>query len=89
MVTSAEARAYKEHCGWLLKAAGITEPTSGEVRLRVCLYRPAKRGDLDNFLKILIDSLNGILYVDDAQVVEIHALRFEDKNNPRVEITEL
>ncbi len=30
---------------------------------------------------------NGICYKNDVQVVEIHARRFDDKHEPRVEIT--
>lgn len=33
------------------------------------------RPDLDNLLKLVLDSLNGIAYVDDAQVVESHACK--------------
>ena len=28
-------------------------------------------GDLDNFLKAVLDALNGICYVDDRQVVQV------------------
>lgn len=50
------------------------------------VYRPQRRGDLDNTMKAILDSLSGLLYVDDKQVIEIHAKRFDDKKNPRVEI---
>lgn len=60
---------------------------TGEVSIHVDVYRAAKRGDLDNMLKVLGDSLIGIAYVDDKQIVEIHARRFEDPKNPRVEVT--
>lgn len=33
------------------------------------------RPDLDNLLKLVLDSLNGVAYVDDAQVVESHATK--------------
>ena len=32
----------------------------------------------------MLDALNGIVYLDDSQVVEIHAFREDDKENPRV-----
>ena len=48
--------------------------------------RPQRSGDLDNRLKCLLDSLNGIAWSDDGQIVEIHAYRHDDKKNPRVEI---
>ena len=38
-------------------------------------------------MKVLLDSLTGVIWEDDSQIVEIHAYRYEDKNNPRVEIT--
>lgn len=33
--------------------------------------RPTKKPDLDNVCKIVLDSLNGLAYKDDSQVVEI------------------
>lgn len=35
------------------------------------IERPAKKPDLDNVVKILADGMNGIVWVDDAQVVEL------------------
>lgn len=84
-VVSAEARQYKEEVGWLVKAA-TSEWLTGPVALHVKVYRPQKRGDLDNCLKILLDSLKGVLFADDDQVVEIHAYRGDDKSNPRAEV---
>lgn len=50
------------------------------------VYRPKMIGDLDNRIKLILDSLNKLAFYDDRQIVEIHAFRFEDKENPRVEI---
>jgi Holliday junction resolvase RusA-like endonuclease len=58
----------------------------GEVALLITVFRPRKTGDLDNHLKVLLDSLNGVAYKDDKQVAEIFISRFEDKENPRVEV---
>ena len=42
---------------------------------------------MDNILKATLDSFNGLLYVDDSQIVKILAIRDDDKLNPRVEVT--
>ena len=52
-------------------------PTEGAVRVSLHIYRPAKRGDLDNRLKVCLDSLQGLVYADDKQIVELHAYRRE------------
>lgn len=80
-VVSAEAKAYKKDVS--LKGC---IPFPGPVALTVRLYRPQRSGDLDNRLKVLCDALNGHAWHDDKQVEEIHAYRFDDKTNPRVEV---
>lgn len=82
---TAQAVAYKEEVALRARLEGIT-PLDGAVVVTVDVYRPAKRGDLDNCLKVTFDSLNGIAWHDDSQVVEIHASRHDDKHNPRVEV---
>jgi Holliday junction resolvase RusA-like endonuclease len=85
VVRSREATAYKEYVALVCTVSGL-QPVSGDVCVSVDVYRPAKRGDLDNFLKVAIDSLIGYAYFDDAQIVELHAMRHESKDNPRIEI---
>lgn len=36
---------------------------------------PTKKPDLDNIVKSVTDALNGICYVDDCQIVNIHATK--------------
>lgn len=96
MVLSSEAKKYKRQVADLFNpnnsdpnAIPVTEqllPTDRAVGLSIDVYRPRKSGDLDNTLKAILDSLNGNLYEDDRQVIEIHARRHDDKDNPRVEI---
>jgi crossover junction endodeoxyribonuclease RusA len=85
MVISAEAKAYKAEVWGLAKEAGA-QLMAGELSLTMIVYRPAKRGDLDNYTKILADSLQGVLYDNDSQIVRILAERHDDKHNPRVEV---
>lgn len=83
--TSDEARSYKHVVAMLARADGVTQMT-GPVVLSVAIYRARKAGDLDNFLKILIDALQGVFYRNDAQITEIHATLHDDRHEPRAEV---
>ena len=39
------------------------------------LERPCKKPDLDNIIKSMMDGMNGIVYEDDAQVVDLHSTK--------------
>ena len=85
LVTSAIARQYRQEVGWLAKSKRLLL-MAGPLSLTFKFFRPRKAGDLDSLLKVLIDSLTGIVYTDDSQIVEIHAYRYDDKAAPRAEI---
>lgn len=86
VVVSDVARRYKQGVKGRSLTTGRPEPLAGPVVVSLVVYRAAKRGDLDNFQKVLLDALKGVAFVDDSQVVEIHARREDDKANPRVEV---
>lgn len=44
----------------------------------------SKKADLDNYIKALFDSANGILYKDDGQIAEIYAIKVYS-TSPRIE----
>ena len=48
-----------------------------------------KKKDLDNLVKFVLDSLNGLAYLDDGQVCSIKAAKFytNTSDNPRTEIS--
>lgn len=85
IVRSREANDYKAQVGWLCNVEGL-QPYTGNVSVSIDVYRPAKRGDLDNTMKCLLDALIGYAYLDDKQIVEIHAMRHDDRQDPRVEV---
>lgn len=35
------------------------------------LYRPTKKPDIDNLLKLLLDAMNGVVFLDDSQVTRV------------------
>lgn len=84
-ILSDVGRAYKEKVKESAKSQGA-HIISGNVSVTLNVYRPRKSGDLDNTQKGLLDSLSGIAWHDDNQIVHIEAFRHDDKLNPRVEI---
>lgn len=80
---SSEGKQYKQTVAALLH--GMT-PLEGNVVLHATIFRARKAGDLDGFFKGLLDAMNGIAYTDDRQIVELHAYREDDKDDPRVEV---
>ena len=63
-------------------------PFQGPVDIDVRLYFDSHRKhDIDNYGKLLLDSLTGVLWVDDDQIVAMRIEKFYDKDAPRIEIT--
>ncbi|MHA2274820.1 MAG: RusA family crossover junction endodeoxyribonuclease [Candidatus Kariarchaeaceae archaeon] len=50
------------------------------------VFRPAKSPDLDNYVKLILDALNGLLWEDDRYIVEMHSGKFYTTNQPRIEL---
>jgi crossover junction endodeoxyribonuclease RusA len=85
-VVSAEAKSYKQGVRLRALTEGFRKPLACPLVLSLVVYRPRKAGDLSNRIKVLEDALNGIAWIDDKQIVEIHARREDDASNPRVEV---
>jgi Holliday junction resolvase RusA-like endonuclease len=70
-----------------LKGSGHGKPTADPIALTCRFYRANGRtADLDNLVKLVTDALNGIVWKDDRQVVQLHASRFDRQERPRTEI---
>jgi Holliday junction resolvase RusA-like endonuclease len=82
---SKEGKDYCEAVRLIGQAQRI-KPVAGKVALTIHLFRPRKSGDLTNFFKVLEDSLEGILYENDRQIVEHHAFLHDDAENPRCHV---
>ncbi len=57
-------------------------------RVQACLSgleRPTKKPDLDNLAKSVLDALNGVVYLDDAQLVSLHITKVY-ASNPGVDV---
>jgi len=49
-------------------AMGSSEPLEG-------YERPTKKSDIDNYCKAVFDGMNGIVFLDDSQVVSLHSTK--------------
>jgi Holliday junction resolvase RusA-like endonuclease len=62
------------------------------VKVTIIMYQNDKRKrDIDNVLKILLDAMNGIIYIDDSQIIELNINKVcnAENNKIEIEITEL
>lgn len=67
---------------------GLNPPLLGSISLSARFYfKTRRKSDMDNFSKLLLDSMSGIVYEDDGQIDELILIRDYDKSNPRIEIT--
>jgi len=77
----------KEGYQWEAKSQYFGDPLKGKLWIVVRLFHKTKRAkDIDNYNKLLFDSLNGVVYDDDVQIVKLHLSKDYDKENPRIEI---
>lgn len=81
---------YKTDLGWQAKEAGYKYPADGPMEVTATAYILAggRDMDIDNLLKSFLDALNGIVWLDDKQVVQIHGNKIyvSEKWEERAEI---
>lgn len=64
------------------------EPMKGPLSIKLLFYRANKRrADLDNLMKAVVDALQGVVLVDDNQIVTALIHKRVDRERPRMEIT--
>jgi Holliday junction resolvase RusA-like endonuclease len=83
---SKNVRDAKDDIGWETREQYRGEPLAGPLKVEIRLYWPDRRKhDVDN-IKALLDALNGILWLDDGQIMDLHTTKAFDKEDPRVEM---
>lgn len=74
-VLSQEAKAYKNLIAWEAKnlwGSQIEEyPNQPWIVIINLRFKDKVRRDIDNYAKLILDSLTGIIWEDDSQVVEL------------------
>ena len=64
------------------------EPMRGPLSLKLSFYRAnRRRADFDNLTKAVVDALQGIVLLDDNQIVTALIVKKIDRKRPRVAIT--
>jgi len=59
----------------------VDKPLEGDLILNVTVViKNRNHGDLDNYVKLVSDALNGIAYQDDKQIKELHGYLYYDKD---------
>lgn len=85
-----EGKAIKKTYSAQAQAQWDIPPVSAPIALEANFYFQTNgKKDLDNHLKLLLDSLIGIVYEDDSQIVQLTLTKQVDKNDPRIEVTVL
>jgi crossover junction endodeoxyribonuclease RusA len=57
------------------------------VKVTIIMYQNDKRKrDIDNILKVLLDAMNNIIYVDDSQITELHIKKVCSTEINKIEI---
>ncbi len=78
VVLSNDAMAYKKYAqAMAYRQYEYNEPLKGDLVVNYRFF--GSRLDIDNGLKLLNDSCNGIIWEDDRQIVEIHV--YVDRSN--------
>jgi len=85
---NSDGKTLKEDYQWQAKSQWKRKPSSKDIEIWVTLYFGTKRkSDWDNFHKLSMDALTGIVWVDDSQIQRATVEKRFDKTNPRIEIT--
>jgi crossover junction endodeoxyribonuclease RusA len=91
-VKSTEATTFIDEAGWatkvwMQKTKWQTPDKKAKVIVNVWIFwKDNRRRDADNTFKLLLDSMKGIAFQDDSQVLPRVMDYNVDKQNPRIEI---
>ena len=89
MFMKADYKAYKQKLVDLAKSivGGDSVPYEGDVKIiSYWTFGTKRRKDLQNCGKLEFDALNGIVYLDDSQIIEDHRFKLYEKDKPSIVI---
>ncbi len=84
---SSEGKALKEDYQWQAKSQWKGKMLKSPITLSIKLYfGDNRKNDWDNFHKLSMDALTGIVWEDDSQITGATVLKCFDRENPRIEL---
>jgi len=86
-VCTPEYKSYKTSAAYVAQSVGV-RPFHGPVDVTLHLHFPKAHGghhsDTDSRAKAILDAMNGVLWRDDSQVRDLHNIRHDESEKPRV-----
>lgn len=82
-IKSAKALSYLD--AFRLQCPALPQLMEGDLAVTAHIYYASRRPDLD--ATVIMDAMQGRIYLNDRQVREQHLYHHLDKENPRAEIT--
>ena len=87
MYMSRDGKELKESYQWQAKSQWKLPILTGDLHIIIRIFFGTKRkADWDNFHKLSMDALSGIVWEDDSQIQIATVIKDYDKLNPRIEI---
>jgi Holliday junction resolvase RusA-like endonuclease len=78
---------YEQEVGWLLKPKVTERNDRDDLRVRLTFRtKTRQRKDIDNLAKSVLDACNGVVWKDDQQVVDLHAVLVRESPDPGFDI---
>lgn len=90
----ARSQDFREQFQWLLlNEDQIAAPYKKPLKVELHFYKPVKTtvqkyGDIDNLAKAVLDACNGILWLDDSQIIELHCYKHKGEGKIEMEVME-
>lgn len=81
-IKSAKAIAYAE--AFAMQCPRLNPLLDGDLAVHITIYYASRRPDLDE--SVILDAMQGLIYVNDRQVKAKHVYWGLDRENPRAEI---
>lgn len=85
MHMTSEAHAYKEAIHWTAWEKRRIHKTP-VVKIQFT-FADKRKHDIDNYLKLCLDALNGVMWEDDNDIVQLHVYKLYRKDKPNITIT--